>query len=138
MPTPPPDRARGAGRGLLWLLLVALLGLQVWGLYLYVPGVGEPVLTGQDKLAHGLLFGLPAAVAALLGSAPALLVLTCHALLSEPLQAALTTTRSADPWDLVADLIGIALAVGVVWSVRSRRTADLPAASSLDRTGVKS
>jgi hypothetical protein len=43
-----------------------------------------------------------------------------HAAVSEPLQGALTTTRVADPWDFVADLVGIVLGVVVAMGIRRR------------------
>lgn len=112
----------GVGRVLGWFLLVGLLGVQVWGLYLLVPGTGEPYFAGQDKVAHALLFGLPFGLALLLRATPVALAVVGHALVSEPLQGLLTVARTADPWDAVADLTGIALAGGLVLLVRHRAT----------------
>lgn len=112
----------GVGRVLGWLLLLGLLGAQVWGLYLLVPGTGEPYFTGQDKVAHALLFGLPFGLALVLRATPVALAIVAHALASEPLQALLTGTRTADLWDTVADLAGIALAGALVLLVRHRVT----------------
>lgn len=110
-------------RGLGWLLLLTLLAAQVWGLYLLTPGAGEPYFQGQDKVAHALLFGVPTALAFLLGARLVVLGILLHAVVSEPLQGLLTTTRTADVWDLVADLVGIGLAVALVLVLRARRPA---------------
>lgn len=124
MPQQLPDRVQAVCRGLGWPLLLTLLLVQVWALYLVVPGPGDPWISGQDKLAHAVLFGLPFALALLLGSRWASVGILAHAVLSEPLQGLLTSTRTADPWDTVADLTGIAIAAAVVELVRRRaRTA---------------
>lgn len=115
-----PDRTGGIWRGLLWLLLLALLAGQLWGLYLLVPGEGAPIFPGQDKLAHALLFGVPFALALWLGTRLMAVLILVHALVSEPLQGLLTTTRTADGLDLVADLIGIGVAGGAVLLLRAR------------------
>lgn len=105
----------------MWLLLVVLLVAQVWALYLLVPGVGEPLVPGQDKVGHAVIFGLPFALALLLRAWPVTLGLFVHAVVSEPLQGLLTASRIADPWDLVADLIGMVLATLAVRLIVKRR-----------------
>lgn len=77
-------------------------------------GAGPPLLPHLEKLGHLGLFAAPAAVAALLRSRWALLVLLVHALLSEPLQGWLASGRDSDPWDTAADLLGMVLGVLVV------------------------
>lgn len=119
----PADPLSAVCRALGWVVLVALLAGQVWSLYLLVPGPGEPLFSGQDKVGHAVLFGAPAALALLLGARWVVVGVVLHALVSEPLQALLTTTRTPDGWDLVADLVGIALAAGAVAAIRARRTA---------------
>lgn len=123
MSKPPPDQVRAVCRGLAWLLLLALILGQVWGLYLLVPGTGDPLVPGQDKIAHAVLFGLPFALALVLGTRAVSLGILVHALASEPLQGLLTSTRTPDGWDTVADLTGIALAAALVVLVRSSRAA---------------
>ncbi|USQ75237.1 VanZ family protein [Ornithinimicrobium cryptoxanthini] len=121
-------------RGLLWAVLLILFLAQVWILYAVTPGEGEPFVSGQDKIGHLLLFGIPFAVALVLRSRPAALGILAHAVVSEPLQGLLTTTRTVDVWDLVADLVGIGLAAVGVWWVRRRRarhSAEAPAAEML-------
>ena len=101
-------------RTVAWTGFGAALVVQVWGLYLLTGG-GEPfVVPHLDKVAHLGLFAVPTALAALLGSRGALLVLALHALVSEPLQGWLTGGRQSDPWDTAADLAGMVLGVLVV------------------------
>lgn len=129
MKTRNPEPGQGVWRGLGWLLLLALFAGQIWVLYVMVPGPGEPLFPGQDKVGHALLFAVPFGLALLLRSRLAVLGVIGHALLSEPLQALFTSTRVPDPWDLVANLVGIALALTLVWLVMtSPRVGSLPGA----------
>ncbi len=107
-------------RPLAWVLLLALLVAQVWALYLLVPSGGDPLVPGQDKVGHAILFGAPFGLALLLGARAVALGILAHAVLSEPLQALLTSARTPDGWDTAADLTGIALATVVVWMVTDR------------------
>lgn len=110
-----------------WTLWWVMLLVQVYGLY-------GPVVEGPegplalDKLGHVLMFGVAAAVAAALRSRAALAVVVAHALVSEPLQAVLTTSRHPDLLDLVADLVGIVLGVAAVrwWQVRAESRSQEP------------
>lgn len=104
-----------------WLVMIVLLLVQVVALYAETPGAGEPLVPGQDKVGHVFLFGIPFAVALVLGSRPVALGILAHAVVSEPLQGLLTTTRAVDVWDLVADLVGIGLAMAGLWWVRRLR-----------------
>lgn len=101
--------------------------MQVWGLYTpVVPGpAGVP---GLDKIGHALLFGIPAALAWALRAPWVVLLLVGHALVSEPLQHHLVPGRMMDPWDAVADLVGIALGVALVraWRQRSGHDGGMP------------
>lgn len=119
---------------LVWLVMIVLLLVQVVALYAEAPGEGEPFVPGQDKFGHVFLFGIPFAVALVLRSRPVALGILAHALVSEPLQGLLTTTRTVDVWDLVADLVGIGLAVVGVWWVRrwwARRSVETTPAEML-------
>ncbi len=113
-----PRRSEG-WRAAGWAALAILLLAQVVCLYLLSVS-GPPLFVGADKVGHVLIFGLPAALAALLGRLWIVALLVLHAALSEPLQGALTTTRVADPWDFVADLVGIVLGVVVAMAIRRR------------------
>lgn len=116
------DPRSGGARRLAWAGFAVLLALQVWGLYL-ASGAGPSVVPHLDKIGHLGMFAAPAALAGLLRSRGALAVLLLHALVSEPLQDRLTQGRSSDPWDTVADLLGMVLGVLVVawWRRRSLR-----------------
>lgn len=82
----------------------------------------------SDKVVHGLLFAALAA-ASLLARIPwwtTILWLAGYAVISEVLQAALPIGRSGDLADVLADLIGaaVATAIGAAWLVwRSSRGA---------------
>ncbi|CAN5500550.1 hypothetical protein BH23ACT6_BH23ACT6_21940 [soil metagenome] len=91
---------------LAWALLAAMAAIQVYALYLHAPAPG-PGLPYLDKVAHLLIFGVPAALAAALRLRWVLVALAIHAVSSEPLQGWLPVARSPDMWDLVADLLGI-------------------------------
>lgn len=106
--------------GLGLLAFVALVGFQVYALYVVTPGSGAS-LPYADKLAHAAMFATPAALAAALRWRWAILTLVVHAFVSEPLQGALTATRQPDAFDAVADLIGIVLGVAAVRQWRSDR-----------------
>lgn len=133
MPAKPPEPVP-AWRGLAWLLLTVLLVAQVWALYLVVPGEGEPFVPHQDKLGHAVLFGAPFALALVLRSRVAALGLIGHALASEVLQHVFTSTRMVDPWDAVANLVGIGLA-GLLVGL-ARRLPDRPAPREPSPVGV--
>lgn len=102
-----------------WTALVVALVLQVAGLYSTAapqPG-GLPRL---DKVAHLAAFAVPAALAWLLGARWLVALLVVHALVSEPLQHQLAPGRQLDPWDAVADLVGIGAGVVLARTLRRR------------------
>lgn len=103
-----------------WALVVGLVVVQAWALYV-AGGAAEPLVPGQDKAGHGLLFGLPAALSWALQGRWAVGALVVHALVSEPAQALLTSTRTADVWDLVANLVGIGFGVWLAARWRGTR-----------------
>jgi hypothetical protein len=120
------EPATGAIRGHLvlrtagWVVLVALLALQLWALYV-AGGTGGPLFPHSDKAGHLTMFAAPAALAVLLRSRSVLALLLVHALVAEPVQGWLTETRVTDTWDAVANLTGLALGtlVALRWG-RSR------------------
>jgi hypothetical protein len=61
-----------------------------------------------DKVGHLGMFALPALLAVLLRAPAVLVVLLLHAVVAEPLQDRLTTSRVTDAWDAVANLTGVA------------------------------
>lgn len=79
---------------------------------LFTPSTGGPSLfDGSDKVVHALLFGALAATTrwrfgpGLLG----LGLVAAYAVVSEVVQGVLLSTRSGDPYDVVADLVGAAV-----------------------------
>ena len=103
-------------------VLVAL-ALQVYVLYLYVPGSPDSVsIPFADKLVHIAVFALPAVLGVLAGVRTRLvaLVLAVHAPVSELVQHLWIPTRSGEPWDVVADWVGVALGL-LVGLVLARR-----------------
>ncbi len=109
---PSPDGgARATAWG--WAVLVVLFAAQAWVLYREMPPGGEGLFPGADKVAHVLLFAAPALLAARQRLPGGVLLVGLHALASEPLQGALTLTRTPDVWDTACDLAGICL--GLLW-----------------------
>lgn len=103
-------------RGYLVATVLALL-LQLWALYLYAPSPGGPaIFPHADKVVHAVIFGLPVVLAHRAGLAwPGVAVLLAvHAPLSEMIQLALLPDRSGDGADVLADLVGICLAVALI------------------------
>lgn len=110
-----------------WLLAGLAIGVHLIALYL--PGTPDgaielPWLPGSDKIVHALLFAIPVylvgwlfdriwAVAAMFAA---------HAVISELIQARFVAYRDGDPWDAVADVAGIAIAVALLlWRRRRDR-----------------
>lgn len=96
---------------------------------LYAPGSPEPPtfdIPGLDKAVHMALFAVPVALARLLSRRwwPVGLF-ACHAPVSEIVQWAVVPLRSGDPWDLAADLAGVA--AGVAAAAWCRRLVGCPA-----------
>lgn len=97
---------------------------------LYAPSApGSGSVPYADKLVHAGIFALPVFLA-LLARLPLLAVVpvvALHAPVSEVVQARLLTGRAGDPWDAVADLVGVGLGVlaaGAVGRQRAGRDAD--------------
>ncbi|PYG00518.1 VanZ like family protein [Georgenia satyanarayanai] len=93
------------------VLALALL-LHFAALYVpRVPGDGPDLFPGADKVAHVGIFALVVA-AALWAGLPARWVVPLalvHAVVSEAVQHVLLPGRSGDPWDALADVVGVAL-----------------------------
>ena len=108
----PSGTARGSRR-VWWLLLwVALITQMV---VLYAPSApGGPEVSGLDKVIHASVFGAPALFALLAGVPPrwVLGLLVLHAPVSELVQATMLPARDGDLADGVADVTGVALALG--------------------------
>ncbi len=107
--------SRRASRLLPWL---AGLFLVVQLVAVYLPGSPDgglelPWLPGADKVVHCLIFAIPVYLFARLTGRVGLVagVFALHAVVSELVQWRFIPYRDGDPWDAVADLIGIGLAV---------------------------
>jgi len=124
-PTDRPVPARpvhGSGRGPAALAVVAVVA-QLIVLYWPVVTVEGPV-SWTDKVIHLLVFAVPTyAVGRALGSVrAAVLIFAIHAPVSELVQQVLLPGRTGDGWDVVLDLVGVALgAAALVVGSRSRR-----------------
>lgn len=88
--------------------------IQVVVLYWPRPPSGAGGL-GLDKIVHVLIFAVPVALVILLTSRRRLTaaIFAAHALFSEVVQAAVLPQRSGDLPDLLADLLGVTLGVGL-------------------------
>lgn len=105
-----------------WLLLIGAVVAQLH--LLYRPDVPGPALfAGADKVVHAVLFAAPTLVALLGRLRPRVVLplLALHAPVSELVQGRALQGRTGDPWDAVADLVGIALAAGLWWVVAAAR-----------------
>ncbi|WP_404381584.1 VanZ family protein [Knoellia locipacati] len=97
-------------RSLLPAAVAVLLQLVV----VYAPsGGGAAPFPYFDKLVHAGVFALPVFLGLLarLPLLPVAAVMAAHAPVSELVQAMLLPQRSGDPWDVVADLVGVGLGV---------------------------
>lgn len=112
MTAPEPDPASGHPFGLVAASTVAVAAQLV---VLYLPGQATPsvALPGLDKAIHALVFAVPVWLLARLTGRVLLVagIFVGHAIASEIIQARLIPGRMGDPWDLLADLLGIAAAV---------------------------
>lgn len=111
------------------LTLVFLVALVLNFFGLYSPTSLEPPaldIPGLDKIGHAVSFAALVAPALWLGWAPlwVLLVTVAHAGFSELLQLYLLPGRMGDPWDFLADCLGIlaglAIALTVTSAIRAR------------------
>jgi VanZ family protein len=114
----------------------AAIGLQLWGVYRVTGPPDPPWLPHADKLEHAVGFGLPVVLimvtAVLRGVRGAGLrrvglitglVFVGHGVVSEIIQHVFYTTRTGDPFDALADAVGVLLgllAVGAVLIVGHR------------------
>lgn len=110
MPAAPDTPARRTGRRFgpgRYALIVVIL-LQMCALYVPMPPGGGSS-QGLDKVVHFVIFAVPVLVSAIGGRShwPCVIVMTVHAPVSEIVQAVFLPTRSGDPADVVADLLGI-------------------------------
>ena len=100
-------------------LLVAAVFVQFVVLYAPAQPGGLPVFAHADKVVHVLVFLVPTALA-LVAGLPARVVVplfAAHAVVGEVVQGALLPMRAGDPFDVLADLTGVALGV-LLWRLR--------------------
>lgn len=112
---------RRVARAVIALGAVALVALHLAVLYWPRVTVEGPV-SWTDKVVHLLVFALPTVAVGLAVRRVAVVVIVfaLHAPISEIVQHVALPGRSGDPWDAVLDVIGVALAAGVLL-VRARR-----------------
>lgn len=111
-----------------WAYLPALAALLLQLSVLYAPsGGGAAPFPNFDKLVHCAVFALPVlfALLARLPLAPVVALAALHAPVSELIQWSLLPNRSGDPWDVIADLIGVTLGA-VTAHIASRRRTTAP------------
>lgn len=102
--------------GLWWLAITLVIVVCL------LPGQDLPQVPGGfDKVEHLVAFALLAMAAVQLYAGRRALVVAALALVAlgiaiEFAQGALTSTRSMDPWDAVADACGVLLGMASVWS----------------------
>ena len=104
------------------LLVVALL-VHLAVLYApEVPGSGPMSVPGADKVGHVAVFALVVAVALWSGFRVQWVVPVelAHAVVSEVVQHTVLPGRSGDPWDVVADVVGVGLGWGLTVALRRR------------------
>jgi len=112
-----------AGRARARSVLPAAVALLVQLAVVYAPSAGgAPLVPHLDKLVHAAVFALPVlfGLLARLPPAPVVAVMALHAPVSEVVQATLLPQRSGDPWDAVADLVGVGLGVLAARAATSR------------------
>jgi len=100
---------------------IAILAVGLQLMVLYAPRVSAVATGGLpvDKVVHLVVFALPTAALIVAGAPRGWVIglMALHAPLSELLQQHLLADRSGDPWDVVADLAGVAL--GAWWATRA-------------------
>jgi VanZ family protein len=127
-------RARRPGAG--WPAVAGLAALavvaQLYGVYRVTGPPSPPWFPHADKAEHTLGFALPVALLVLaaglrarsLGRRPtrrpltvAVVVFAAHGVVSELVQHFFYTTRSGDPFDVLADWTGTAVGAVAAWTV---------------------
>lgn len=97
-----------------------VLAVQAWVLFApATPNPGIPPTWHVDKLVHAGIFAAATWAVSRAGARPwpTALVMIAYAAVSEVIQQTLLASRSGDPTDLAADVVGVALGV---WLVRHR------------------
>ncbi len=110
-------RTATGGRRRSAFVIAAVVALLVQLIAIYSPGSPEGNgVFGADKLVHVVLFAVPSALAVLGGGRLARwvpLLLLGHAVVSELVQAWWIPSRSGDVYDVLADVVGVALGCAI-------------------------
>ncbi len=121
-----------------------LAGLAVLGqlIVLYTPGKPDgglelPWLPGADKLIHALIFAVPVFLIGRLVKRAWLvgLIFALHAVLSEIIQGTLIPYRDPDAWDALADLVGVGVALLVLYRTPRPELSRAPATPKPSQNG---
>lgn len=112
-------------------LILAVLWTVLATVLLLLPGeyVPDANVFGADKLVHASIFALFAVLwLSALPEAPGrvLLVGLLFAVGTELLQGAMASGRTADPYDIVANVLGLAIGSGAFAVLRRLRMAESP------------
>ncbi len=114
-PTIGHTRRPAAAKALWWSAFVLACAANLYGVY--APSQPGPDLSFPyaDKVAHVAVFAAVAWTGRTVGLRAILLavVLILHAVTSEIVQGTVMAGRSGDPWDVVADLAGIGIGLGI-------------------------
>lgn len=125
----------GASVGSRLLLALIVLSCLVQLIGLYRPGSPPttPAIPYMDKLGHLMIFALPVAVILLYRASRAagaisaafgavvIVIFAVHGVISELIQGWLLPQRDGDPYDVLADLAGVALGYGAAMLIVRRR-----------------
>lgn len=118
-----------------WLAAALAIGLQTYALYRPSGPPSELAIPGLDKVAHMIIFALPVFLVLLAlrqaqGTNPVtdpkrgyrlvLGMFAVHAVVSEVVQGQFYRHRSGDPFDVLADLLGIAVGYGAFMVIQRR------------------
>ena len=106
-----------------WRLVPAAAALVLQLVVLYSPsGGGAAPVPNFDKLVHCAIFAVPVLLALVAGLPrwPVVVLAALHAPVSELIQWTLLPHRSGDPWDVVADLVGVGVGLVAAGCVASR------------------
>lgn len=129
---PPADRPepRASGRtdwrtGVWWVAFAGAVAVNLAVVFAPQPDVPGQGVPGLDKVVHVGVFAA-VAVTGLRAGVPGrwlVPVLLTHAVTSEVIQARLLPDRSGDPWDALADAVGVALGWALHRAMARRRPA---------------
>ena len=123
-PNPPAPPARGPSVRR-WAAFAVAIAVNLVVLFAPSPDVPGDGVPGLDKVVHVAVFAAVTLTGLRAGlRAPWFVpVVLAHAVLSEVVQAVVLPQRSGDPWDVLADVVGVALGYAAFRYAASRRAA---------------